>query len=75
MQCLVLKQVQTMLIYYLCFPKILKRLNKCLVEKWSAGENHVQVLAFLALRKLVLFQPHPSLHTLLKVCCVVIYIW
>ncbi len=67
MQKAVLKQFHSMASYFVCLPKLLKPLNKCLVEKWSTGENSVQVLAFLAMRRTVLLQPHPALHTLLKV--------
>lgn len=67
MQSAVLKQISSMAAYFVCFPKLLKRLNRCLVEKWATGENHLQVLAFLALRRVLLFQSHPALHTLLKV--------
>ena len=67
MQCSVLKQLQTLSLYAVCFPKVVKKLNKVLVGKWSTGESHVQVLAFLCLRRLVLHQPHPALHLLLKV--------
>ena len=67
MQCAVLKQIQTMATYFACFPKLVKALNKCLIEKWACGECRVQVLAFLSLRKLVLLQSHPALHALLKV--------
>lgn len=67
MQQTVLKQVHAMAIFFVCFPKILKVINKCLIEKWSAADSHVQVLAFLAMRRLVLLQPHPALHVLLKV--------
>lgn len=67
MQSAVLKQVHTMAIFFVCFPKLLKVLNKCLIEKWSTADSHVQVLAFLALRRIVLLQPHPALHNLLKV--------
>lgn len=67
MQCSVLKQIQTLSIYFVCFPKLLRKLNKVLVAKWCSGDNHVQVLAFLCLRRIVLHQPHPALHLLLKV--------
>lgn len=67
MQRAVLKQIHSMAAYFACFPKLVKKLNKCLVEKWATGESHIQVLAFLALRRVVLFQSHPALHTLLKV--------
>lgn len=67
MQCAVLKQVQTLSAYWICFPKLVKTLNKTLVERWTSGESHVQVLAFLSLRKLVILRPHPALHELLKV--------
>lgn len=68
MQRAVLKHIYTMAIFFVCFPKLLKVLNKCLIEKWSTADSHVQVLAFLALRRIVLFQSHPALHVLLKVC-------
>lgn len=67
MQRAVLKQVRIMAPFYVCLPKILKILNKCLIEKWSTADSHVQVLAFLALRRIVLYQAHPALHVLLKV--------
>ena len=67
MQCSVLKQIHAMGLYSVCFPKLLKKMNKVLVSKWCAGGSHVQVLAFLCLRKLVLYQPHPAMHLLLKV--------
>lgn len=67
MQRAVLKQVHIMAPFYVCLPKILKILNKCLIEKWSTAHSHVQVLAFLALRRIVLYQAHPALHVLLKV--------
>ena len=67
MQRAILKQVHAMAPYFLCFPKVLKSLNKCLITKWSTADSHVQVLAFLAMRRVVLFQPHPALHNLLKV--------
>ena len=69
MQSAVLKHVHSMAIFFVCFPKLLKVLNKCLIEKWSTADSHVQVLAFLAMRRLVLFQSHPALHVLLKVQC------
>ena len=67
MQRAVLKQVHIMAPFYVCLPKILKLLNKCLIEKWSTADSHIQVLAFLALRRIVLHQAHPALHVLLKV--------
>lgn len=67
MQHAVLKQVHSMAAYFASLPKLLKPLNKYLLEKWSNGEGRVQVLAFLALRKVLLYQAHPALHTLLKV--------
>lgn len=67
MQRAVLKHMHSMAPYFASYPKLVKPFNKCLVEKWSGSEGHVQVLAFLALRKVTLFQSHPALHTLLKV--------
>lgn len=67
MQHAVLKQIHSMAEYFASLPKLVKPLNRCLVEKWSTSKSHVQILAFLALRKVVLFQSHPALHTLLKV--------
>lgn len=67
MQSAVLKHIHAIAIFFVCFPKLLKVLNKCLIEKWSTADSHVQVLAFLAMRRLVLCQSHPALHVLLKV--------
>ena len=67
MQCSVLKQLQSVASYCVCFPKLLKKWTGQLVECWYAGDSHTQVTAFLCLRRLVLLQPHPALHLLLKV--------
>ena len=67
MQCCVLDQLQAMARYCVCFSKLLKKLVLQLVECWSGRDNHTQVKAFLGLRSLVLLQPHPALHLLLKV--------
>lgn len=67
MRCAILKHVQSLSEYYICFPKVVKRLQKLLVSCWSEGESHVKVLAFVVLRRITLLQPHPALHHLLKV--------
>ena len=67
MLCSLLKHIQVMADYYLCYPKLTKRLCKVLVKLWSEGESHVQVMAFMVLRRITLLQPHPALHHLLKV--------
>ena len=55
-----------MVIYYACFPILCRSLSRKLISQWSEGNEHVQVLAFLVLRRLTLLHPHPSLHTTLK---------
>ena len=75
MQASVLKHVLSLSEYFVCFPRLLKPLNRVLVEAWSreggggrgGGERGVQVLAFLCLRRTILLQPHPALHGVLKV--------
>lgn len=67
MLCALLKHIQAMAEYYVCYPKLAKRLRKVLVKCWAEGENHVQVMAFMVLRRITLLQPHPALHHLLKV--------
>lgn len=74
MLCVLLKHIQAMAEYYVCYPKLAKRLRKVLVKCWAEGESHVQVMAFMVLRRITLLQPHPALHHLLKVwscrtCC------
>ena len=67
MCCALLKHMQSLVEYYMCFPKLTKRLRKVLVTCWSEGESHVQVMAFVVLRRITMLQPHPALHHLLKV--------
>ncbi len=67
MLCALLKHIQAMVEYYICYPKLAKRLRKVLVKCWSEGDSHVQVMAFMVLRRITLLQPHPALHHLLKV--------
>ena len=67
MLCALLKHIQTMSEYYICYPKLAKRLRRVLIKSWSEGESHVQVMAFMVLRRITLLQPHPALHQLLKV--------
>lgn len=67
MQCALLKHIRSLTDYYLCFPKICKRLVKMLVVCWSEGDSHTRVMAFVVLRHVTLNQPHPALHRLLKV--------
>ena len=67
MRCALLKHIQSLSDYYLCFPKLVRQLQKLLVRCWSEGESHVQVMAFIVLRRLTMLQPHPALHHLLKV--------
>lgn len=69
MLCALLKHIQTMAEYCICCPKLAKRLRRMLVKSWSEGESHVQVMAFMVLRRITLLQPHPALHQLLKVYC------
>ncbi len=67
MQCSVLDQFREMVKYSVCFPKLLKKLTVQLVERWCGSDSPVQMNAFLCLRMLILHQPHPALHLLLKV--------
>ena len=67
MRCAILKHIQCMEDYFLCYPKLAKRLVIVLVSCWSEAESHVQVMAFVVLRRITILQPHPALHHLLKV--------
>ena len=70
-----LRHVQALLRHFAGFPKVLRELTRQLVVCWSQGEEHVRVLAFLTLRRIVLLRPHPTLGKVFKVatshavCC------
>ena len=53
MQDVILRQILSFVQHYVCFPKLNKQLHKLLVEIWSTGNGHAQVLAFVAMKRAV----------------------
>lgn len=66
MQCAVLRHMQDIVLYFASYPKLQRELSSTLISLWAGGEQSVQVLAFLILRRITLVHPHPSLHRTLK---------
>ena len=70
-----LRHAQALLCHFAVFPKVLRELTQQLIVCWSQGEEHVRVLAFLTLRRIILLRPHPTLSKVVKVttchevCC------
>ena len=67
MLCALLRHVQALLRHFAVLPKVLRELTRQLIVCWSQGEEHVRVLAFLTLRRIVLLRTHPTLGKVVKV--------
>uniref|UniRef100_A0A8C5MS48 NOC2 like nucleolar associated transcriptional repressor n=1 Tax=Leptobrachium leishanense TaxID=445787 RepID=A0A8C5MS48_9ANUR len=62
----VLQHVNTIVHYYLCFPKHTRLLLKQAIVLWSTGEETVRVLAFLVLNKICRNRQETYLSPVLK---------
>ncbi|NXJ64883.1 NOC2L protein, partial [Rostratula benghalensis] len=63
----VLQHVNSIVPYYLSFPKQCRALLKQTINLWSTGEETVRVLAFLVLNKICRYKKEVYLSPLLKV--------
>ncbi|CAB4031470.1 nucleolar complex 2 homolog, partial [Paramuricea clavata] len=51
--CVVLRHTHVLCPYYASFPKLTRAFIKRMVRMWSSGEEHVRVMAFVGLTKLL----------------------
>lgn len=54
MLCALLKHIDTLWLYYECFPKLLRLMRQRLVHIWGGPMDEARVLAFLMLRRFLL---------------------
>ena len=62
----VLKQLDFGIRYLASLPKLRKPYLKLLLELWSSSEESVRIVAFLVVRRLCIFCPHPFIDLVLK---------
>lgn len=67
MQLVMVQHIHCFIPHFACFPKLTAQLHKLLVTCWSSGEAQVQVVAFMALRRMVQLNPQHMLSLTLKV--------
>lgn len=57
---------QSIVSYYVCFPKLGKEFVRQLLHYWSSGDESVRVAAFLSLRQMAMDAPQSYLDRILK---------
>ncbi|XP_032228848.1 nucleolar complex protein 2 homolog [Nematostella vectensis] len=70
MLCVMIKHAQQLSSYFACYPNLTKQLIKRLVRMWGTGDEHVRVVAFLGINKLLRMLP----STLLEFCLKQLYL-
>ena len=76
MVCALLRHIDGLWCYYLCFPKLSRLMERRLVRIWGAGSDEARVLAFLILRRIVISSStakQDRMKKLLKVSCTIGY--
>ena len=71
MVCALLRHIDGLWTYYLCFPKLSRLMERRLVMIWGGGSDEARVLSFLILRRIVIASTHTKqerMEKLLKVC-------
>ena len=71
MVCALLRHIDGLWTYYLCFPKLGRLMERRLVIIWGGSSDEARVLSFLILRRIVIASPHTKqerMEKLLKVC-------
>ncbi|XP_031553876.1 nucleolar complex protein 2 homolog [Actinia tenebrosa] len=66
MLCVILKHANQLSVFFACYPKISKNYIKRMTRMWGTGNEHVRVMAFLGLNKIMALLPSPLIEFCLK---------
>jgi hypothetical protein len=62
-----LRHMRILVIFYLCFPKLLKSLIKVLITIWSQSDEKSRVIAFICLHKIITNTHETNADSMFKV--------